>query len=288
MIVPMRFLILCLCGNVLVSAIKSFRADELSLIGKLRVDGHPVPKVHDDLKASSSIDSKEEPLWVPWWVPQVSTHFTFFRAVMAALFASFVFASAAFLTSYTPSKFCQKCVCQAKSFWQKAPSTPSEPAVPALPAIPESPNVDDLDSELLERASFAEAIAKKQVAAFFDATAKDAIKRKKKHPVKREDLMSSDDEDVEDPDPPLRPGAEAPFTLLFGAECAEGAKSQEHVPFAFLMADDNPRPAVDTIRAPMVVSDLKTTISTKKFRHSLVKKSKMDGEKKGLSSSSSS
>eukprot|EP00746_Dinoflagellata_sp_MGD_P131230 gnl/MRDRNA2_/MRDRNA2_65036_c0_seq3.p3 gnl/MRDRNA2_/MRDRNA2_65036_c0~~gnl/MRDRNA2_/MRDRNA2_65036_c0_seq3.p3 ORF type:complete len:102 (+),score=32.04 gnl/MRDRNA2_/MRDRNA2_65036_c0_seq3:306-611(+) len=88
--------------------------------------------------------------------------------------------------------------------------------------------------------------------------------------------MSSDDEDMEDPDPPLRPGAEAPFAMLFGAESAEGAKSQDHVPFAFLMADDSPRSAVDTIRAPMEASDLKTTISTKKFQHSLLKKAKME------------
>lgn len=281
MIVPMRVIILCLFGNVLVGAIQSPRTDEGST-GMLRADGLPELKLHD--QKPSSIALEDEPLWVPWWVPQITPHFTFFRAVMAGLFGIFIFATAMYLTGHSvPFKLGPKCVFKAMSLWKKAPPAP-EPAAPTLPAIPETPNVDNLDGELLQRACFAEAIAKKQVETFFKA----AAKRKKKQPVpQKEDLMSSDDEDVEDPDPPLRPGAEAPFTLLFGADCAEGARPQEHVPFALLMAD-YPRPAVDTIRAPMVVSDLKTVISTKKFRHSCDRKAQLVGDNVGLSSSSSS
>lgn len=281
MIVPMRFFILCLCGNVLVSAIVSFRTDE-HMSGKLHANSPTVLKQQQQ-QPSSSIALKEEPLWVPWWVPQVSTHFTFFRAVMAGFFTCFIFATAAFLAGYTPSKLGHKDVLQGIRLWIKTPSVP-EPTAPAPRAIPQTPNVDDLDSELLKRACYAEAIARERVAAMLDA--KEAAKsRNKKQPVPKEDLVSSDDEDVEDPDPPLRPGAEAPFTMLFGAQCAEGAKFEDHTPFELLMADE-PRSAVDTIQAPMEACLLKTTISTKKFQHSILKKAKMESENKGLPSSS--
>lgn len=304
MIVSLQILIIHLGGNALVSALNS--AKSLSLIDEMPVrqldaDGssrlagsdpglavgdladasrYQVSKLPSE-KLSNGVAAEEEPLWVPWWIPQVSTHFTFFRACMAGLFAILVFATAAFLTGYTPSKLSHKRVFEAVSLWKRAPPSP-EPAAPALPSVPETLNADDLESELLQRACFAEAIAKKQVSRFFDA--KESAKRKTRQPMPQEDLDSSDDEDIQDPDPPLCPGAEAPFMLLFGAEGAEVAKSQDHVPFAFLMANENPRPMVDSIRAPLEATARKTVISAKKFEHALMKEAKTQG----LSRSSSS
>lgn len=290
---PMRFLLLVgICGNVFVSAIKSFRIDE-PVAGKLIADGpesavggplaviadstrHPVLKLQPvaDQKQSSTTAQEEEAWWVSWWLP----HITFFRAFLAMFLAIL-------MLMFSPSKFGQKCVCmyKAMSLWKKAPQK-AEPAEPVLPAIPETPNVDNLEGELLERACFAEAIAKKQVAAFFDTEAK---RMKKRRLPRKESLVSSDEEDMDDPDPPLRPGAEAPFTFLFSGDCEETTQRQERGPFSLLMADENFRPAADTIHAPMESYDFKTTISAKKFKHSQLKKARSDGEKKEISTSSS-
>jgi len=311
----MRYVILCLCGDVLVTAIKSFHLDD-QYLGNLRTEGsalvepsvaladasvladamrhHPV-LLHDRkgyttnrlerLEPITGNVLEEEPLWVPWWVPQVSTHFTFFRALMAGLLASFAFGTAACLAGWTPSKFGYKGVFQAIPLWKAEVSSPrsTTSTTPSVPELPETPNVDDLNSELLQRACFAEAIGRKLVSPLL---AKARAQKLNASPVPPSDLLSSDDEEEDDPDPPLRPGAEAPFTLLFGNDFADGRAPQES-PFALLMADC-PRPRLaECTPVGTEGAEKKTTISARKFRHSRDKKEKItQGENTGLPSSS--